>query len=75
MKSLRRSFLLVVAILICLAPVSFAGRPRHDERCRPGRRCQQVPEGGSGVVYLLGAGLTCLGAMVIRSRAAKPSQS
>ncbi len=33
-----------------------------------------VPEGGSAAVYLLGVGLTCFGAMFLRSRIAKPTQ-
>jgi hypothetical protein len=35
----------------------------------------QVPEGGSTAIYLIGAGLTCFGAMVLRSRVAKPAKS
>jgi hypothetical protein len=33
-----------------------------------------VPEGGSAAVYLLGAGITCLGAMVVRLRLPRPKQ-
>lgn len=67
MKSLGKKWLLTVGILLCLAPTALLAKPQQD-KCRPGRRCQQVPEGGSAIVYLLGAGLTCLGAMVVRSR-------
>lgn len=69
-------FILAALFLLCLAPASFAGKPR-DRGCEPrrDRRCEQVPEGGSAAIYLLGAGMTCLGAMVIRSRSQKAIQS
>ena len=69
MKSLGKKWLLTAGILLCLAPTALLAKPQHD-KCRPGRRCEQVPEGGSAIVYLLGAGMTCLGAMFVRSRAA-----
>ena len=69
MKSLTKTWLLGL-VLLCLAPTAVLAKPQQD-RCRPGRRCQQVPEGGSAIVYLVGAGMTCLGAMVLRSRAAR----
>jgi hypothetical protein len=79
MKSLNRNLVLAL-LLLCLAPASFASKPNRDrdrDRCDPrrDRKCQQVPEGGSAAIYLLGAGITCLGAIVIRSRSLKPSQS
>lgn len=74
MKSLIRRCLLGLVVLLCLAPASFAAGP-NGGRCRPGRNCQQVPEGGSAAIYLLGAGITCLGAMLIRSRETKPKQT
>src|SRR5215470_13329007 len=67
MKRLSKKLVAVLAVLVCLAPFSLGDKPRENA-CRPGRRCQQVPEGGSAAIYLLGAGLTCLGAMVLRSR-------
>ncbi|MGA3091022.1 MAG: hypothetical protein ABSD75_20640 [Terriglobales bacterium] len=36
---------------------------------------QPMPEGGSTAAYLLGAGLTCMAAMYVRSRVVKPKQS
>jgi hypothetical protein len=73
MKS-NRKFVLAALFLMLLAPASFAG-PR--DRCDPrrDRRCQQVPEGGSAAIYLLGAGITCLGAMFIRSRSLGQSKT
>jgi hypothetical protein len=75
MKSVSRKCLLALAVLLCLAPASFAGKPK-DRGCDDGRRdkhCRKVPEGGSAAVYLLGAGITCLGAMFVRSRSSNPS--
>ena len=69
MNRLSKTWLLGL-VLLCMAPTAALARPQQD-RCRPGRRCQPVPEGGSAIVYLVGAGMTCLGAMVVRSRAAK----
>ncbi len=37
--------------------------------------CQQVPEGGSTAIYLIGAGATCLVAMFVRSRLSKRTVS
>lgn len=42
---------------------------RYNENCRH----VQVPDGGSAMVYLLGAGAACLGAMLVRSRFKKQS--
>ncbi len=33
-----------------------------------------MPEGGSTAIYLFGAGLTCFGAMFLRSKLAKSTQ-
>jgi hypothetical protein len=76
MKNLNRKCLLAAVIPLSVVPASFAVKPR-DKGCddRRGRKCQQVPEGGSAAIYLLGAGMTCLGAMVIRSRSLNPNQS
>ena len=76
MKSLSRKCLLAVVALLCMAPASFANKPNKDkDKCRPGVNCQQLPEGGSAAIYLLGAGITCLGAMLIRSRETKTKQA
>jgi len=71
---------LAVVALCCVSPAAFASFNQQNHRgCEPRsrERCQQVqvPEGGSTALYLLGAGLTCVGAMFLRSRTAKPSQS
>jgi hypothetical protein len=60
---------LAVVALCCLAPAAFAN---HGSQRKPKH---QVPEGGSTAIYLLGAGLTCVGAVFLRSRIAKPAQS
>ena len=60
---------LAAALLLGLVPSSFAFEQYHNDHLRrttdPVR--QQLPEGGSAATYLLGAGITCLGAMFIRS--------
>jgi hypothetical protein len=77
MKSKNRKWWLAVVALLCLAstacPVEDAEKPTsHDKR--PVKH-STVPEGGSSLVYVLGAGVTCLGAMLVRSRVAKPKES
>jgi len=65
----------LAAVLLCLAPAAMFASPKDRDRgCDPdrhGRKCQEVPEGGSTALYLLGASMTCLGAMVLRSRSSK----
>ena len=68
----KGKWLLTAVVLCCLAPGAFA----HKKEPCHGRNCGiQVPEGGSTAIYLLGAGLTCFGAMFLRSKVAKPAQS
>ena len=79
----RGKWWLAAVVLCCLAPATFA----HDGRCdRHGwdwnwdkdKHCAKtasVPEGGSTAIYLLGVGLTCFGAMFLRSKLAKPTKS
>jgi hypothetical protein len=77
MNNKNGKFLLAVVAVCCLVPAAFADRDHRlgcDDR-RSRKDCQQVPEGGSNAVYLLGAGLTCVGAMFLRSKVAKPAQS
>jgi hypothetical protein len=74
---------LALVALLYLAPATFAlpngVNPKHfDPRqnwSRQGVPEQSVPEGGSSLVYLVGAGAICLGAMLFRSRAADSSVS
>jgi len=80
MTFFTRKFWLGLVVLLCLASPSFADNGNNGgggNNCNGGRRdnCQPVPEGGSAVVYLLGAGAVCLGAMLVRSRAAQRPQS
>ncbi len=77
MSNKSGKWLLAVVLVCCLAPAAFAGRDRRcdNDRDDPKNCRQSVPEGGSTAVYLLGAGLTCFGAMFLRSRMAKPAQS
>jgi hypothetical protein len=78
MKATNRNWLLLVVLLASfMVPTAFANGGRG---CDPHQRgCQQqpqpVPEGGSSAIYLLGAGLTCFGAMFLRSKIGKPAES
>ena len=78
MTIMHRNWLLALIALVCLAPSALAVNVnRNKNKCDDRRRgdCRQVPEGGAGIVYLLGAGITCAGAMLIRSRESKPTQA
>lgn len=74
----RRSakWLLAMAALLLLTPVMSASRQSAKEKgctaLNRDQKCRQVPEGGSMAAYLVGAGVTCLGATVVRSRLIKP---
>ena len=59
MKNVNRTFWLMAGALLCLAPAAFAGPPT------PARR---VPDGSSALLSVLGAGITCIGAMLVRFR-------
>jgi hypothetical protein len=74
MIKLNSKWWLAALFLVCSTSMSFADRDQREQD-RDGHRRRRVPEGGFSVVYLLGAGMTCLGAMVIRSRMAKSSLS
>jgi hypothetical protein len=78
MKKMNRKWWLALVALLCMVPGAYA-KPDRARRCDEqrgnARKCQQVPDGGSAAVYLLGAGITCLGAIFVRSRASRPSLS
>jgi hypothetical protein len=68
---------LAVAMLVSLASVFVVAQPANnsgrkgcgwDDDRSGGKRCQQVPDGGSGTGYLLTVGAVCLGALLVRSR-------
>jgi hypothetical protein len=75
---MHRKWWLALVALLCMVPGAYATKPDRARRCGEhgnGKPCRQMPEGGSATVYVLGAGITCLGAMFIRSRVSKPSLS
>ena len=82
MANSRGKWWLAAVVLCCLAPATFANEGRcdrhdwnwdKDKHCAP--KTSAMPEGGSTAIYLLGAGLTCFGAMFLRSKLAKPTKS
>ena len=79
MNKVAQKWLLGASLLLCLTPLSFAldrNPSKSGGKCQPQDNCSQaVPEGGSAAMYLLAAGLTCLGAVFIRSRSSKPNLS
>jgi len=73
--SIDTKWWLVLATLLIIAPSTFASNVRNSRGCDQrisASKCQQVAEGGPAAVYVLGMGITCLGAMFIRSRMSKP---
>ena len=79
MNKVAQKWLLGASLLLCLTPLSFAldrNPSKGGGKCQPQDNCYQaVPEGGSAAMYLLAAGLTCLGAVFIRSRYSRPNLS
>ena len=75
MSNRKAKWWLAAVVICCLVPAAFADLDR-ERRCDPkhNNHCQQVPEGGSAAIYLFGAGLTCFGAIFLRSKLAKPAQ-
>jgi len=80
MKKINSKWWLAVVAVCCLSPAAafadFGHGGKGGQGCDPRwQNCYQAPEGGSKAVYLIGAGLTCFGAMFLRSRAIKQTQS
>lgn len=76
MRIINRKWWLTTMALLLLLPAAFATPLKSHQRHRQSLTdpTLTVPEGGSALVYVLGAGMTCLGAMVVRSRSARPKQ-
>lgn len=72
MRIISRKWWLTSLAFLLLMPAASAGvlKPKPKDPPRT-----SVPEGGSALVYVLGAGITCLGAIVVRSRTARPETS
>jgi hypothetical protein len=68
MNNRNKKWWLAVVAICCLVPAAGAAERARGQSLR-------VPEGGSAAIYLLGAGLTCFGAMFLRSKLAKPTKS
>jgi hypothetical protein len=74
MRNMNGKWLVGLVFFLCLAPASFAlpnqgdlrrGIPMRPKNFQP----LTVPEGGSSLIYVLGAGLICLGGMLVRTNA------
>lgn len=72
MRIINQKWWLTSVALLLLVPAAFATMSpvRNNQR----HRHWNTPEGGSALVYVVGAGITCLGAMVVRSRSTRPKQ-
>jgi len=74
-QEINRKWWLALVVLLCLAPSTFAAKDEaQTKKCdakHPKNCAMQVPEGSSSLVYVLGVGVTCLGAMLLRSRVAR----
>jgi hypothetical protein len=75
MSNNKSKWWLAIVVICCLVPAAFADRDKCDPHDRDRHCQQQVPEGGSAAIYFLGAGLTCFGAMYLRSKVGSPAQS
>ena len=73
MKVINRKWWLTATALLLLMPAAFAtpGKSHQRHRQLSDPTALTAPEGGSTWVYVLGAGITCLGAMVLRSQSAR----
>lgn len=65
----RKWWLTAIALLLLVPAASATASPLKSHQKH--RQSWAVPEGGSALVYVVGAGITCLGAMVIRSRSGR----
>lgn len=76
MKNVNRKWWLTALALLLLVPVASAKPLKHNHQHRhanvPVTAPVNVPESGSALAYVFGAGVTCLGAMLMRSRSTKP---
>jgi hypothetical protein len=72
MQNMSRKCWLALVFVLCLSPALFGVQDRPSLRrispIRPKTQPLSMPEGGSALLYLLGGGVTCLGAMFVRSR-------
>lgn len=69
MRRINRKWWLTSVALLLLLPAASATAFKPKQK-----RNLDVPEGGSALVYVLVAGMTCLGAIAVRSRSARPKQ-
>jgi len=75
MRNVNPKWWLGLVALLSFAPAAFPVQDHNNLRRRRDFQPVAVPEGGSTMVYVLGVGVTCLGAMFLRPRVAKPKES
>jgi len=77
MQNMGAKWWVVLVVFLSLAPAIFAvqdrsplrrGGPKPIGDPIPRREALGVPEGGCSLVYVLGAGVTCVGAILLRSQ-------
>jgi len=77
MRITNRKWWLTLMALLFLLPAASAKPEKSHQQHRQvlDVAALTVAEGGSSLVYVLGAGVACVGAMLVRSRSAKPKES
>ena len=78
MSNSKAKWWMAALLVCCIAPAALADQGCGGHGCDPrqkGCQQQQTPEGGSAAMYLLAAGVTCAGAMFLKSRMAKQTVS
>ena len=58
----------VLALALTKGDDFYKNNNKNGSTCDGGNKCAAVPEGGTSLLYLLLAGLACLGGIVLRSR-------
>jgi hypothetical protein len=58
----------ILALALTKGDDFYKNNTKNRSICDGGNKCAAVPEGGTSLMYLLLAGLACLGGIVLRSR-------
>jgi hypothetical protein len=74
MSRCAKWWLALIALMLLTPTFSAAQQAERNRGCDlrdRAKKCRQVPDGGTGAIYLLAVGASCLGATVVRSRLIK----